>query len=302
MRYFDVIALIAIVVLAVYFVPDRSDKSPSPRRPVPAPRIAATAPEPSNIRPARRPDRPLAAPSRRDPVFEIQLGQKKQSTGTAFAVSNDGDFFTARHVTDGCRHLALRTGTGRATLVTNTAFHKNADLSLLKAKFRVPALPIQRAQLGYGQDGFHFGYPKGKPGAVHSQLIGRMRMRLKGRYRTSEPVLVWAHRRRIPDSGLELGGISGGPILDAQGAVVGVHVAGAKRRGRAYSVAPATMEDMARRHGVQSARQHRRADWLKTLNKDQFDKSGVILRQRLTVAKVYCLLDDRWLRKRGRRR
>lgn len=302
MRFFDVIALVAIVVLAVYFVPDRDDKSPSPRRPVPAPRIAAPVPAPNDIRPARRPDRPLAAPSRRDQIFEIELGPKKQSTGTAFAISDNGDFFTARHVTDGCKHLAIKTGSRRVSMVRNTAFHKNADLSLLKANFRPPALPIQRAELGYGQDGFHFGFPKGKPGAVHSQLIGRMRMRLKGRYRTSEPVLVWAHRRRIPDIGFELGGISGGPILDATGAVVGVHVAGAKRRGRAYSVAPATMEGMAQRNGIKPARQHRRADWLKTLNKDQFDKSGVVLRQRLSVAKVYCLIDDRLLKKRRRRR
>ncbi len=301
MRFFDVIALVAILVVAAYFIPDRTDTAPSPRRPVPAPRVDAPIPPPTNVRPARRPDRPLAGPSRRDPVFEIELGPKKQSTGTAFAISDAGDFFTARHVTDGCKHLALRTGTGRATLVKHTGFHQNADLSLLKAKLRAPALPMEQVQLGYGQDGFHFGYPKGKPGALHSQLIGRMRMRLKGRYRTSEPVLVWAHRRRIPDAGFELGGISGGPIVDSRGAVVGVHVAGAKRRGRAYSVAPATMEDLVRRHGIQPARKHRRADWLKTLNRDQFDKSGIVLRERLTVAKVYCLLDDRLLKKRRRR-
>lgn len=303
MRYYDVIALIALLVLAVIFVPDYGDRGPTPRRPGPPPPAAPKKP----IQETRRPTRPPAPPSAegRKPgaesrAFDIELGEKKQSTGTAFAVSRQGHFLTARHVTDGCKHIAVKTGPRRATLVTNPAWHPNADLSVLKARFSPPALNVRQVTLRYGQDGYHFGFPKGKPGAVHSTLIGRTRMRIRGRYRSSEPVSVWAQQLRIPDIGTDLSGISGGPILDAAGTVVGVHIAGNKRRGRAYAATPATIIDMLRRQHIEPARPDRRAGWLATLNRGQFDKSGAVLRQRLSVTKVYCLLDDRLIERRRR--
>ena len=92
-----------------------------------------------------------------------------------------------------------------------------------------------------GDDGYSFGFPKGSPGAVYGKVLGRARMQTRGRYRKDEPVLVWTQIRRVPDLGTDLRGISGGPWVDKAGNVIGVHVAGAPRRGRSYSTAPRTL-------------------------------------------------------------
>jgi hypothetical protein len=68
--------------------------------------------------------------------------------------------------------------------------------------------------------------------------MGRARMKLGGRLRGTAPVLTWAELQRYPDDLPSLSGISGGPMLDDRGNVIGIIVAASVRRGRNYTVAP----------------------------------------------------------------
>ena len=104
-----------------------------------------------------------------------------------------------------------------------------------------PAFSFAWDTLRLGQTGYHFGFPKGRPGDVKSRLIGRRIMRVHGRYSTAEPIVAWVERVRIPDTYEGLGGISGGPAFDARGRVIGVTVAGTVRRGRVYTTAHSSM-------------------------------------------------------------
>ena len=61
-------------------------------------------------------------------------------------------------------------------------------------------------------------------------------MNQTGSYSLTEPVKMWIEIQRQPKSLDHMGGISGGPIFNEVGDVVGVHVANSVRRGRAYSV------------------------------------------------------------------
>ena len=57
-------------------------------------------------------------------------------------------------------------------------------------------------------------------------------MKSVGRYRTTEPIVAWAEIQRQPGNLSALGGLSGGPMLNKYGEVIGVLVAASQRRGR----------------------------------------------------------------------
>ncbi len=118
-----------------------------------------------------------------------------------------------------------------------------------------------------------------------SKLLGRRNLRTTGRYRQTEPVIAWAEQARAPQTDT-LGGISGGPALNAAGEIVGVTIASSRRRGRVYTTAPISMDSMlkladARARGRPSA-------GLGAPSPDGYVEYGVALRRQLTVAMVVC--------------
>jgi hypothetical protein len=124
---------------------------------------------------------------------------------------------------------------------------------------------------------------------VLTTLLGRANMRASGRYSTSEPVLVWAERERVPDGDEHLGGISGGPAFNANGLVIGVTVAGSMRRGRVFTADMSSVRAALARADVnpvslESAEkpQLRSGNWV---------EEGAALRRKLSVAKVICLVE-----------
>ena len=263
---------------------DSRTRRPSPERyEPPADRAGRESWKPPQDSPGRD---SLDAPSAGDPAFSIAVpAETSNSIGTAFSLDNRGVWMTARHVVDGCARVLIVTGPRRGMRVDRTYIHPRADLAILQTRGGAPALGFTRQKLRRGQTGFHFGYPKGQPAAVQSVLIGRRRMRSVGRYKVVEPVVAWADRVRVPDSSGGLGGISGGPALDARGNIVGVTVAGTKRRGRIYTTALSSMAAALDRAGVRTGGRDGRRGGIDGRN---FADVGADLRGRLTVALVYC--------------
>jgi len=233
------------------------------------------------------PGRPLPPPSSGDPVIRIELGPKTNSSGTAFAVGPD-IWMTARHVADGCAKIGIVTGPRRAVRGGQVMVHENADLALFRAPVRTAAVAVSGDDLRVGQAGYHFGYPRGQPGAVRSTLIGRGSMRESGRYSTREPILAWAEVERVPDSDEPLSGISGGPVFDSAGRLVGVHVAGSVRRGRSFTTAPRSMRELWARAGVTPPS---RGGPVPPMHPDDFAAVGEQLRKDLVVAKAICITE-----------
>ncbi len=237
--------------------------------------------------------------SSRDPLFVIETGKKGNSTGTAFAIHEDGIWLTARHVVDGCEKVGLVISRGQAVQVAKVLSHPRADIAVLWSRRSAPAISISSMPLRVKQQGFHFGFPQSKPGQVSSSLLGRLNMRTTGRYRQTEPVVAWAERRRIPLTDT-LGGLSGGPALNADGEIVGVTVAASKRRGRVMTTAPVTLESMlsmagVRPEGIPSAGLNAGP------SKGNFVDYGTALRNQLTVAQVICRVGEQRRRPRYRR-
>lgn len=243
--------------------------------------------EPPEISVRRPPivGQPLPAASDADPIFNVELGAKRDSSGTAFALG-DGLWMTARHVIAGCDRTGLLTGPRQARRASAIAVHPGADLAIMRVPVTAPSVRVSDSALRLGQDGYHFGYPRGEPGAVRSQLMGRRVMRLSGRYRTAEPVIAWAEIERIPDRNTPLSGISGGPVFNAKGELIGVHVAGSVRRGRSYTAAPVTIRELLDRAGVSPARDAVSP----ALSPESFAAAGNRLRRTGTVSKAICVV------------
>jgi len=193
----------------------------------------------------------LPAPSPLDEMVLVQIGEPQNGVGTAFAVNEKGDWLTARHVVEGCTKVTLEVASGNYVPVAKVAIDDGHDLALLSTgRSPFPVTLDLAAPLRIGDAGFAVGFPQGEPGELATQLVARSRLVTRGKREGDAPILAWAEIGRT--EGLEgtLGGISGGPMFDAHGAVRGVIVAESPRRGRLYTTSPQAIEAFLTTQGV----------------------------------------------------
>ncbi|WP_417449134.1 S1 family peptidase [Kordiimonas sp.] len=269
--------LMIIVFIIFRYAAEGGD---SPRRPAPnLPRVTEA--------PVLVPDdSPLPGNDSRGVTVELDR-EVKSGVGTAFAVDAEGTFITARHVVDGCGKLYLVRGPRQLEPVTSSVAATSRDFAVLRSESLKPDyVSLSRKSPKRGDDGYMMGFPQGKAADVRATVLGDTEMRSVGRYRMREPVLAWVERERRPTFGGSLGGISGGPVFDAEGYVVGTVVAGAPRRGRVYTTHPRVFRDAG------FLRDADRGDAGHALRggvtRDDFDGKGNSLRAGRTIAQVYC--------------
>lgn len=184
----------------------------------------------------------LPSESPRDQAVMVEMDIPSSGIGTAFAVDNDGTWITARHVIDGCDDVGLNLGNGKRIRATSAMVSRNADIGVITTKWtREPFASDLSDARQIGEHGYLMGYPQGKPGEVVGSLIGRHRLLVRGRYSTDEAILAWTEVGRTRGLRGSIGGMSGGPVLDSDGEVIGVVAAESPRRGRVYTVAPSSL-------------------------------------------------------------
>jgi serine protease Do len=230
---------------------------------------------------------PLGPSSPFDPAVVVEVpGQQKPGSGTAFSISDNGVWLTARHVVDGCRQTALVVAEGRG-VAANVHVDASGEAAVLTTDGGAPALPLPAADvpLKRGDLGYHAGFPQGKPGEAVSRLLGRENLVVRGRGARTEPVLVWAEVGRTDNLKGTLAGLSGAPTLDSAGRVIGVTVAEAPRRGRIYTTTPKTMLDALRNTGNPAAG----FAVGEPVNVENYGRVADALRRDLRVAQVVCL-------------
>ncbi len=188
------------------------------------------------------------------------------------------------------------TGPGRAVRATELFSHPRADITLIGGP-TAPALSLGWGTLFRGQDGFHFGYPRGQPGDVHGELMGRIKVRGS---RVLEPGILWAEIEREPSNDLPLGGLSGGPVLGPGGDVIGLAIAASPRRGRVTSAAPESLHDVMARAGLRQAAAPARPPVV-NVAASNYAAFGDQLRQRMSVARILCWDRDAASRRPGLR-
>ena len=243
--------LIYFLLLAL-IIGNVSRGSTRTKTPAPPPKLGPSLP---NVKPT-------------DTTVLVELDAPHSGVGTAFATDAKGGWMTARHVVDGCDQVGLRLENRKYVKMDTVRTSKKSDTAFMKSRWkREPLAQDFRSQRNIGEHGFFMGFPQGKPGELAGKLLGRHRMMVRGRYRTSEPILAWTEMSR--SRGLEgsIGGLSGGPVFDADGEVIGLVAAESPRRGRIYTVAPRSLDDELRdltkqpkRDGIDVKNYGRRAD------------------------------------------
>lgn len=231
----------------------------------------------------------LPPPSSYDPEVLVEVGPAASGLGSAFAISQDGWWLTARHVVDACDAVGLIVASGAAARVTDVKVALFADLALLKTTSAPVALALDTSerQFQVNQRAYHVGFPQGRPGEAYSRLIGRETLVARGRYDTEEPVLAWAVLGRTGGLNGSLAGISGGPALAANGQVIGVTVAESARRGRIYTAAPSSIlrflsVEQVEANGEPGPR----------MTPQDYGQQSDNLRRTLAVAQVVCIGPD----------
>jgi len=261
------IVVIAVVVFVLFRVDQRHD----------APEALPDAPTTGSF---------LPPPSQYDPAVLVEVGPVASGMGSAFAISPDGWWLTARHVVDGCEAVGLIVSRGAAARVVDVKRALFADIALLKTESAPTALAIDTSERSFqvGQRAFHVGFPQGRPGEAYSRLIGRETLIARGRYDIEEPVLAWAELGRTSGLRGSLAGISGGPALSSNGQVIGVTVAESARRGRIYTAAPSSILRLLRVEQIEA-----QGSPAERLTPDNYGQASDDLRRNLAVAQVVCV-------------
>ncbi|MFC3080208.1 serine protease [Phenylobacterium terrae] len=229
---------------------------------------------------------PLGPATPFDPSVLVEVpAQAQPGVGTAFSISDDGVWLTARHVVDGCATTAIVVGEGRG-VAAKVHVDPRSEAAILITEGGAPALPLGLDQpLRRGERAFHPGFPQGQPGEATSRLIGRETLVVRGRGARTEPVLAWTETGRTDNLTGTLAGLSGAPALDAEGRVIGVTVAEAPRRGRIYTTAPETVRaTLATIEAPPEA-----APLPEPITPDNYGRTADALRRNLRVAQVMCL-------------
>lgn len=244
--------------------------------------MAKSRPE---VEPMAPPELGPALPNARptDPALIVEIDVPKSGVGTAFAVDDNGTWLTARHVVDSCDTVGLRLGGGKQVIMDAVKVSKDSDTAVLTSRWkRAPFARDLRGPRQIGERGFLLGFPQGRPGEVAGKLIGRHRMMIRGRYRTAEPVLAWAEIGR--SRGLEgsIGGLSGGPVFDTDGEIIGLVAAESPRRGRVYTVAPQSLAKALKPLSVQPAHD--------AIGIENYGRRADSYRRSRRIAQVVCLV------------
>lgn len=226
----------------------------------------------------------LPVPSPADPVIEIDVSKRHpgNKTGTVFAIG-DGLWGTARHVVEGCGRVFVSVA-GNWVPAQQVRVHTGADVAVLATPGPTPALPISDRLLRIGEPGLHVGFPQSKPASVRSEVIGRVRVKWPN-FEGYERGITWAELERVPEFDGPLGGISGSPVLDEYGRVVGVTTSASARRGRVHTSAIENLREIAppqRRTPLPLAQR---------LKPDNLPAEATRLRSTDMVTQAYCTLD-----------
>ena len=211
-------------------------------------------------------------------------GRRRVEMGTAFSVGEVGQWVTARHVVAGCSKVALMVAEGRGVLA-KVRTDPPVDLAVLTTEGGAIGLPLSHEEPKIGDRGFHPGFPKGAAGEATSRFLGREKLPAHRRGQPAQTVLAWSETGRTRGLHGAMSGLSGAPVLDSKGMVVGVTLAEQPRRGRLYTTTPATLA-----HTLDKARLLPSGAGLgDPVTVDNYFRVADTLRREVRVAQVICL-------------
>ncbi|MFT4034335.1 MAG: trypsin-like peptidase domain-containing protein [Patulibacter sp.] len=149
-----------------------------------------------------------------------QQEQQGESTGTGFVVSKDGFIVTNAHVVEGAKQATVRFGEDKAIDAKVQGTDVNSDLAVLKVDPEAHDLtPLELGtakQLNVGDPVVAIGNPYGLDRTLTTGVVSALARQIKGLNGFTINNVIQT------DAAINKGN-SGGPLLDAQGKVIGVN-------------------------------------------------------------------------------
>ncbi len=258
--------VLAALVLAAH---GRREREDAPSAPPPPPGLAQAPIAPGS---------PFAA----DRVAPVPR-RAASAAGTAFSVDERGLWLTAGHVINGCGQVGLVVAEGRG--VAARVLARRGDLAVLQSEGGAPGLPLAGADWPVrGEQLFQPGYPQGAAGEVAARMMGRQTLGGGGRGGAPQTLMALVEDGRTEGLGESFSGLSGAPVLDEAGRVVGVTLGQSPRRGRLYAAPPELMAQALAAAGARPA-----AGPAAPLAVDDYGRVADALRRDLRVVQVVCL-------------
>lgn len=173
---------------------------------------------------------------RREEVFVDEARVRMSRWGTAFAIEGRW-WLTAAHVTDLCDRVEVLTASNQWK-EARVANPRREDLSVLSTT--PPPRPLRlRTDEPPPSDAKALGFPQGGPRELWLQFLGFGTVhRMAPDSPRIDRVQVWA----LPTGTTSgLGGLSGGPVVEAAGRALGMVTTAHLRRGRLYAIPAVTL-------------------------------------------------------------
>jgi putative serine protease PepD len=142
-----------------------------------------------------------------------------QATGSGFVVSKDGLIVTNDHVVDGASQVQVKIGTSnQAQDATVVGADPSRDLALLKVNAgNLPTLSLgDSSSVGVGDPTFAIGNPFGLDHTLTTGIVSALQRKLQAPDGAAIDGAIQTDAALNP-------GNSGGPLLDADGKVIGVN-------------------------------------------------------------------------------
>jgi putative serine protease PepD len=210
-------AILAVALLAGGVSIARETFGQTVAGPQPRPRL------PEVIRPSGNDGRDGQTQS--DPIFAtlpsvIRSTDRSQQTGesgTGFFIASNGVFLTVGHVVRACRAIAILSKYLKETPARLLAIDSRNDIAVLQAKnLRPPATLAMVDRPTQAENLAIFGYPGDGDKSAATEIGGRMRAERLPFETGNRKNLLWMEANGVRH------GFSGGPVLNANGDVVGV--------------------------------------------------------------------------------
>ena len=157
-------------------------------------------------------------------------------SGSAFKIDSNL-WITARHVINECNAVYVidQNLNQSYSLISEVFIHPKSDMAAFYFSndsdyFDLPYYADKGYKSFLRTSAFSLGYPNGKPGNMHLRYLGKASLKNEN-YNLIEPVFVWSILAKKPNNLDSVGGISGGPLLNKKGKVIGVLVSEQLRRG-----------------------------------------------------------------------
>jgi S1-C subfamily serine protease len=216
--------------------------NPPALRPAP-PTVVTTAPAPPAAPPAEpprsakpplpeviRPSHGESAEGTIQPGFVVSnlpavIHPKNQTEspgvgGTGFFIARDGSVMTAAHVVNACKRIVVASKHIRTTEAILLALDNAKDVAILRTIGLRPPAVFELAARPFGAESLEiFGYPAEGDTVIPTEANGRLlteRPPLNGMEQLDRADILWIDANEVRP------GFSGGPVIDPNGAVIGL--------------------------------------------------------------------------------